>query len=104
MPAAPVLKKLREEVLYNFESFLKIVTNKEFVNNFKEVSGSKTTLMPKGFDKNFKGADYLKYKDYTVICPVSDDFLMSKDAFKKTIAVFKSMKPFNDFLNKSFES
>lgn len=104
MPPPPVLKKLREEVFHNFDSFLKIIKEKEFVKNFKEVTGSRTTLMPKGFDKNFKGADYLKYKDYTVICTVTDDFLMSKDAFKKIIAVFKVMKPFNDFLNKSFES
>jgi len=104
MPPSPVLKKLREEIFYNYDAFLKIISDKEFVRNFKEISGSRTTMMPKGFDKNFKGADYLKFKDYTVICPVSDEFLMSKDAFKKTTAVFKTMKPFNDFLNKSFES
>jgi uncharacterized protein (TIGR02453 family) len=104
MPPSPVLKKLREEVFYNLDELLKIVTNKNFKKYFNDISGSKITMMPKGFDKNFPGADYLKYKDYTVICPVSDDFLMNKNAFKETIAIFKAMKPFNDFLNKSFES
>ena len=59
--------------------------------------------MPKGFDKNFKGAEYLKFKDYTLIHSVKDEFFLSKDAFKKTLEIFKAMKPFNDFLNKSFE-
>lgn len=104
MPPSPVLKKLREEVYHNFDAFLKIVSEKTFVKHFNGVSGSKTTVMPKGYDKTFKGADYLKFKDYTVICPVTDEFLMSKDAFKKTVEIFKAMKPFNDFLNKSFES
>jgi uncharacterized protein (TIGR02453 family) len=102
MPPPPILKKLREEIQNNLSDFVKVISAKDFKTNFKEISGSKTTLMPKGFDKNFEGAEYLKYKDFTVIKPVSDDFLLSKDAFKKIVDVFKSMKPFNDFLNKSF--
>ncbi|MBI5539649.1 MAG: DUF2461 domain-containing protein [Bacteroidia bacterium] len=102
MPPAPILKKLREEIYNNFEEFTKIINNKDFKANFKEISGSKTTLMPKGFDKNFKGAEYLKFKDFTVIHEIKDEFLLGKDAFKKTTEIFKAMKPFNDFLNKSF--
>ena len=103
MPPAPILKSLRHGIQNNFEEFEKIIAAKDFQKYFKEISGSKTTLMPKGFDKNFEGADYLKYKDYTLIYPVNDDFFLGKDAIKKTIDVFKAMKPFNDFLNKSFE-
>jgi len=104
MPPPPVLKKLREEVFYNLDELSSIISNKDFKKYFKGISGSKTTFMPKGFDKNFKGAEYLKYKDYTVIFPVSDDFYLHKDAFKETIKIFKAMKPFNDFLNHSFDS
>ncbi len=102
MPPPPILKKLREEIKNNYSDFMQVISAKEFKINFKEISGSKTTLMPKGFDKNFEGAEYLKYKDFTVIKPVSDDFFLNKDAFKKIVDIFKSMKPFNDFLNKSF--
>lgn len=101
-PQPPVLKKLREEIYNNYEEFQKTLSAKNFKSYFKEISGEKTTLMPKGFDKNFVGAEHIKLKDYTVIHAVSDDFFISKDAFKKIIDIFKSMKPFNDFLNKSF--
>ncbi len=103
MPPSPILKKLREEVHYNFDEFEKVISSKDFKTYFKEISGSKTSVMPKGFDKNFKGAEYLKFKDYTVIHNIKDDFLLSKDAFKNTLVIFKAMKPFNDFLNRSFE-
>lgn len=103
MPPPPILKKLREEIQNNFEEFEKIIATKDFQKYFKEISGSKTTLMPKGFDKNFKGAEYLKFKDYTVIYSVKDDFYLNKDAFKKSIEIFKTMKPFNDFLNKGLQ-
>jgi uncharacterized protein (TIGR02453 family) len=102
MPPPPVLKKLRDEIHYNFDEFEKIIESKEFQKYFKEISGSKTSVMPRGFDKNFNGAEYLKFKDYTVIYPVKDEFYLQKDALKKTVEIFKAMKPFNDFLNRSF--
>lgn len=104
MPPPPILKKLRDEVFYNFDELTEIISDKNFKKHFKEISGSKTTMMPKGFDKNFKGAEYLKYKDYTVLCQVNDDFYLQKDAFRKIVEIFKTMKPFNDFLNRSFDS
>lgn len=103
MPPPQILKKLREEIYYNFEEFEKIISSKDFQKYFKEISGSKTTLMPKGFDKNFEGAEYLKFKDYTLIHPIKDDFLLNKGAFKKSLAIFKAMKPFNDFFNKGLQ-
>lgn len=103
MPPSPVLKKIRDEISYNFNEFETILNAPLFKKYFKEITGSRTTVMPRGFDKSFKGAEYLKFKDYTVIYSIKDDFLLQKDAFKKVIEVFKAMKPFNDFLNKSFE-
>lgn len=103
MPPPPILKKLREEINCNFEEFEKIISAKEFKKYFKEISGSKTILMPKGFNKNFIGAEYLKFKDYTVIHSIKDDFLLSKDAFKNIIGIFKAMKPFNNFLNNGLQ-
>ncbi|OFX47150.1 MAG: hypothetical protein A2046_01590 [Bacteroidetes bacterium GWA2_30_7] len=104
MPQPPVLKNIRDEVYYNYEEFLKIISEKNFIKYFNTISGSKTTLMPKGFPKDFEGADYLKFKDFTVIHEVKDDFYTDKSAFEKTIEIFKAMKPFNDFLNTVFVS
>lgn len=104
MPQPPVLKNIRDEVYCNYENFLKIISEKNFVKYFKTISGSKTTLMPKGFPKDFAGADYLKFKDFTVIHEVNDNFLTDKNALKNTIEIFKAMKPFNDFLNAVFVS
>ena len=103
MPPSSILKKIREEINCNFEEFEKIISAKKFKKYFSKITGSKTTLIPKGFDKNFIGAEYLKFKDYTLIHPIKDDFLLNKDAFKKTLEIFKAMKPFNDFLNKGLQ-
>lgn len=104
MPQPPVLKNIRDEVYYNYEEFLKVISEKNFIKYFKTISGSKTTLMPKGFPKDFAGADYLKFKDFTVLYEVKDNFLTDKNALKNTIEIFKAMKPFNDFLNATFVS
>jgi uncharacterized protein (TIGR02453 family) len=104
MPATPVLKKIRDEIYHNYENFHKIINAKDFKKYFHEISGSKLTMTPKGYDKAFEGMDYLKYKDFTMIHPVSDDFLLDKNATQKLLQIFKAMKPFNDFLNKGFEA
>ncbi|OFX24406.1 MAG: hypothetical protein A2033_03745 [Bacteroidetes bacterium GWA2_31_9] len=104
MPQPPILKNIRDEVYYNYEEFLKVISEKNFVKYFKTISGSKTTLIPKGFPKDFAGADYLKFKDFTVLHEVKDNFLTDKSALKNTIEIFKAMKPFNDFLNTTFVS
>ncbi len=103
MPQPPVLKKLREGIFNNFDEFKKIISAKEFKKYFTEISGSKTTLMPKGYDKNFIGAEYLKFKDYTVIHSITNNFLLNEDALKNITAIFKAMKPFNEFLNKELQ-
>lgn len=104
MPQPPILKNIRDEVYYNYDEFLKVISEKNFIKYFKTISGSKTTLMPKGFPKDFIGADYLKFKDFTVIHEVKDSFLTDKNAIQNTLEIFKSMKPFNDFLNATFVS
>jgi len=103
MPPSDILKKLRTEI-YNFpEDYIKITSDKKFKNTFKEVSGEKLKLAPKGFPKEFEHIELLKLKSYTVFKDISDKQVQDSGFVKNIIADFKVMKPFNSFLNRAVE-
>ncbi len=59
--------------------------------------------MPKGFPKDFAYPEYIKPRLYTVWHPLSDDFLFQPDAMDQLESMFRTMYPFNRFLNEVFD-
>ena len=103
MPPSDILKKLRTEI-YNFsEDYIKIVTNKNFIKTFKEISGEKLKLAPKGFPKDFEHIELLKLKSFTAFKNISEKELQSSNFISNVISAFKEMKPLNEFLNRAIE-
>ena len=58
---------------------------------------------PQGFDKENPMGDYLKFKQFTVFHPLSDEDVLNANFVKNTIKVFKEIYPFNQFLNEAIE-
>lgn len=101
MPDAALLKNIRQEIDYNFQDFKKLITTKNFKATFGEINGDKLSRPPKGYDENNPAIEYIKFKSFTVSTPVSDKEILSADVIKKPMEVYKTMKPFIDFLNKA---
>lgn len=102
MPLPDALKKIRQEIYYNYSEFLSIISNKHFIKTFKSIEGNRLTLPPKGYSKDFAGIEYLKYKDYTVMHYINpSEFNNDEDLIKYIAHVFKTMKPLIDFLNRA---
>jgi uncharacterized protein (TIGR02453 family) len=101
MPPNEVLNAIRQEVDYNTSEFKKIIGKKSFKNTFGEISGDKLKTVPKGYSKEHPEIELLKYKSYIVWHQLSDAEVLDKNFLKKTMTVFKELKPFNDFLNRS---
>jgi uncharacterized protein (TIGR02453 family) len=100
MPQADNLKKIREEVMYNFDRFEKIISAKSFKDTFGDLDDSeKLVNPPKGFPKDFRGVEYLKLKSYVVMHPVYDRLLTEDDFLSYCTGVFKKFFPLKDFLN-----
>ncbi|WP_027377505.1 DUF2461 domain-containing protein [Kaistella palustris] len=102
-PDSAVLKTLRKFISANNDAFQKILGASGFRNNFRGLSTeSKLQRVPAGFEKEDPVAEFLKLKQFVVSHPVSDTYLLDKDAPQKLAGIFKSMKPLNDFLNSAF--
>jgi uncharacterized protein (TIGR02453 family) len=105
-PMPPELKKVRQEIDYNFDELKKIISNKKFKTVFKDLyKGEDATLIkvPQGFEKDNPAADYLKLKSFIAIKPLKDIDLTSKDLEKNILEAMEAAQPFVEFINRSIE-
>jgi len=101
MPETALLKKIRQEIDYNFEEFKGIVTAPGFKKTFGAIDGEKLKKAPQGYDESNPAIEYLKLKSFTVGAAVPDKDLTSASLLKTCDKVFGAMKPFIDFLNQA---
>jgi uncharacterized protein (DUF2461 family) len=65
------------------------------------LEGDKLTAAPRGFPRDFKDIDLLKYKNYLVMHELRDKELKEKDFLTKMSAVFRAMIPLNHYINRA---
>lgn len=100
------IKKVRQEIDYNWKEFKNILENKAFKKTFGDLSreeGMSLVREPKGYDKDNPAIDYIKLKNFIVSVPVNDEELTDKKLIKKIITVFTTMQPLLQFLNRAME-
>lgn len=106
MPMPEELKKVRQEIDYNYAAFKKIVEAKKFKAIYSDLDKSKEFLLsrlPKGYEPGNPAEEYLRLKSYIAMVNIPDKDLNSKDLVKKTVAAFDALYPLVEFINKSFE-
>lgn len=105
-PMPEELRKLRQEIDYNFADFKKIIGSKKFKSLYGDLDKSDEFLLcrvPKGYEPDNPAAEYLKLKSYIAMVKISDADLTSKNLVTKTVTAFEALHPVIDFINKSVE-
>lgn len=100
MPEPDVLRAVRKEIYENVNEFKQIINEENFRKYFPDIYGEKLTLAPKGFPKDFKDIDLLKYKHYAVAFPVSNSFWTAENIIEEIMEIYRALYPFNNFLNR----
>jgi uncharacterized protein (TIGR02453 family) len=106
MPEAADLKKLRQEIDYNWDDFKKIVEAKKLKSVFGSLEKSKETVLsrpPKGYDDENPAIEYLKFKSLIASAKITDEDLISRDLVKKLTNHFEILKPLIDFCNQALD-
>jgi uncharacterized protein (TIGR02453 family) len=105
MPMPDILKKVRTEIYENPTDFLSIIQSPSFVKHFSELDQSdKLKTNPKDFPKDFEHIDLLRHKSYTVSKNITDSTLHSSLFMNEIIDVFKTLHPFNNFINNAIDN
>lgn len=94
-----ILRAVRQSVVDELEEFRSIVEAPDFRRHFPVIGEQRVKTIPKGFPRDFAHPEYLRPKDYSVACGVSDDFFRHEDWVERAGEIFHLMKPFNDFVN-----
>jgi uncharacterized protein (TIGR02453 family) len=107
MPQPAELKKIRQEIDYNFDEFQSIIRSKKFVAAFGSLTmdGDVSLVnIPKGYEKDNPAADYIKLKSYLGLRKISDAELTDKGLLKITVQAFEALQPLIKFINRSLEA
>lgn len=102
-PEADPLKALRTEIQDNPEEFIEILNDEKFKHYYTIIEGEKLKTAPKGFDKDSKYLDLLRYKSYSFSTPLSDDQVLKGDFIRHSVEAFHALYPMNRFLNAALE-
>ena len=93
--------RIRDHIAHTGEEWEKIIHDPEFEKHFT-VQGTTLKNVPAGYEKEHAQAKYLKFKSWYLEYPIKDAELNDADAFlAKAAELFRTMKPFNDYLNKA---
>jgi uncharacterized protein (TIGR02453 family) len=106
MPMPEDLKKVRQEIDYNWDEFKKIVQEKKFRTAFGNLERNpefELSRPPKGYDDDNPAIEYLKLKSLIASSRISDKELTSRNLIKSAVSRFVTMKPLIDFLNRAVE-
>lgn len=103
MPEAENLKKIRQEIDYNFEEFKGLMEDKKFKKTFDSMRHDALKNPPKGYDAENPAVEYLKYKSFAVSHQLNSKDVTSKSLVKDTLQIFQTMKPMVDFLNRGMD-
>jgi uncharacterized protein (TIGR02453 family) len=104
MPDAMQLKKLRQEIDYNWAEFKSILEAKGFKKIYGDLyKGADQSLStnPKGYEKENPAIAYLKLKSFIAETRVEDDELTKAGLHKKTVEAFKALQPLLNFINRA---
>lgn len=106
MPDVVALKKVRQEIDYNWNEFQNIVNGKKFKSILGDIyKGSDVSLAttPKGYEKDNPAIAYLKLKSFIAELPLDDEELTKASLHNKTVAAFEALMPLLQFFNRALE-
>lgn len=104
MPEPGNLKKVRQEIDYNWDEFQSMLKEKNFKKTYGDLyKGGDISLsrMPKGYEENHPAIEYLKLKSFIAEMKISDEELVKSSLHKKTVAAFEALQPLFEFINRS---
>ncbi len=98
-PGTPQLQAIREHIAANLNRLRTIVDSPGFRRTVGRLEGERLLRVPRGFPKDHKAAEFLRYRQYLAGCEVPPALATSPKLYPKILNVFKQVAPLVRFLN-----
>jgi len=89
---------LREHIYYHMDEWENIIYDSEFSENFM-VLGEKLKNVPREYDKDTYGGEWLKHKNWYIEHPLTDEEVLSENIGELIAQLYRIMRPFNEFIS-----
>ena len=88
-PEPDDLKRIRQDIDYNYKDWKKMLSNKSLINAFDRIKGDQLGSAPRGYKKDNPAIDLLRYKSFILRQDFTDKEVLSPDFLKKVNDGFK---------------
>ena len=92
------LKRIRQDIEINYEDWFKLFKSKKIKDNF-EFTGDKVATAPRGFSIDHPAIEILRHKKFILRHDFTDNEVLSKGFNKEVNRIFKSVRPFFDYMS-----
>lgn len=95
------LKKIRQEIDYNFEGFKNVLNDKNFKAYYGDLSVEdklKLKRPPKGYDAENPAVEFLKLKSFTAIKLLDDKTVLAPDFLAECVKGMTALHPLVNYL------
>lgn len=96
------VKILREDISDEWETFSTSILGKVNSVFIPDMEGT-LKRVPKEYDPNAPYADWMRMKSFCLIAKPNDDFLLEDNLIQRVAELFKTTKPFIDFINRAVD-
>lgn len=100
------MKKIRQEIDYNWPEFKKLLNHKNFQQQYGDLDKSEGMSLvrePKGYEKDNPAIEYIKLKSWIALSPITDKELTDQQLVKTIAKAFEALQPIIVFLNRALE-
>ena len=98
-PNAEDLKRIRQDIEYNYKEWNTILNSKNIEENFRNLTGNKVLTAPRGFNKEHEAIELIRYKQFILRHDFTNQEVISPGFLISVNNVFKSVRPFFDHMS-----
>ena len=97
-----VIKMLREDISFGWEEFKSSVLDVADPRFTLDMDGA-LKRVPKEYPADAPYADFMRLKSYTLLTTFDDAFLLQPHLAERVAELFRTVKPFNDYINRAVD-
>ena len=97
-----VVKMLREDISFGWEEFKEDVLDVADPSFRVDMDGA-LKRVPKEYPADAPYADFMRLKSFSLVTYLDDDFILQPNLVSRVAELFKTVKPFNDYINRAVD-
>lgn len=101
MPDTAQLKLIRDDLSYSTKELEKIIKQPDFKKYFGEIVGEKLQRAPKGYSPDHPAIEWLRFKQFLVLCSFTDRQVLQKNFQEEVYKTFQAARPFFDHIDRA---